>query len=132
MFDFERRWLVSVVEDLVPGAAEAPMRRYVDDLLAHAPSEFCLGLRACLWLLMLCPPFLIGRLRSYRGLRPDERLRVHERLRQSRLYILREAPLLFKMVGCLGYCGLPEVQERLGITPRDAEPPAWARTGAEP
>jgi hypothetical protein len=130
MFEFERRWLVSILEDLVPGAAEVPIRRFADDLLAHAPGEFLLGLRLCTWVLMLCPPLVLGRLATYRGLSLGERLSVHARLRESRLYVLRELPLLFKMVGCLGYCGLPEVQAKLGITPRDREPPEWA--GGEP
>jgi hypothetical protein len=127
MFDFERRWLGSILEDLVPGAARIPISRFVDDLLAHAPREFLLGLRLCTWLLMLCPAFVLGRLASYRGLAAEERLRVHARLRESRFYLLRELPLLFKMVGCLAYCGLPEVQAQLGISPRDPEPPEWAR-----
>jgi hypothetical protein len=127
MFAFERRWIGSMIVDLVPGAAQVPIDGFLQDLAAHAPREFLIGLRLCTWVLMLCPPFVVGRLASYSGLSAAERLRVHARLRQSRVYLLRELPLLFKLVGCLGYCGLPEVQARLGITPRDSEPPEWAR-----
>jgi hypothetical protein len=41
--------------------------------------------------------------------------------------VLREMPLLFKMIGCLGYCGSPEVQAQIGIEPRDEKPAEWAR-----
>jgi hypothetical protein len=50
-----------------------------------------------------------------------------ERLGRSRVYVIREMPLLFKTAACLGYGGLPEVQARVGITPVDALPPDWAR-----
>jgi hypothetical protein len=127
LFGFERQWLVGVLEDVVPGTREVPLRRFVDDLLAHAPLEFVAGLRACLWLLVLSPPFLLRRMKSYFGLSFEERLAVHARLKSSSSYVIREMPLLFKMLGCLGYCGLPEVQAEIGITPRDSEPAEWAR-----
>ncbi len=126
LWSFERRWLARVIEDLVTEARGPLLRRYLDDLLHHAPLEFVLGLRLCLWLLLLSPPFVLGRFATYFGLRQHERLRLHARLRESPRYVVREIPLLFKMVGCLGHCGLPDVQARLGIEPRDLEPPGWA------
>ena len=131
LFAFERRWLARVLEDVVPGASEVPLERYLDDLTRHAPLEFVLGLRASLWIVVLCPLFVIGRFRSYFGLAHDERLELLERLGKSNVYLLRELPTLFRMVGCLGYCGLPDVQRRFGIE-TDAEPPAWARGRSEP
>lgn len=127
LFGFERDWLAAVLEDVVPGAGDVPIRRFVDDLLAHAPLEFVFGLRACLWFVVLCPPFVLRRAKTYFGLEREERLAVHARLKQSDRYVVREMPLLFKMIGSLGYCGLPEVQAEIGIEPRDQEPAEWAR-----
>src|SRR3954449_3796177 len=64
MTRFERRWLLRVFEILLPrgadpriplGAADVPMGRFVDDLLAASSLEFIAGLRLCLWMVMLAP-----------------------------------------------------------------------------
>jgi hypothetical protein len=135
MFRFERRWLVRVFETLLPrgadarigaGAADVPMGRFVDDLLAHAPLEFVAGLRIVLWIVMVAPLFVVRRPRTFLGLAADERLLVLDRLRTSDVYVLREAPILLKTIACLGFCGLPQIQTSLGIHPIDAVPPSWA------
>jgi hypothetical protein len=134
---FEKRWLLVVFETVVPsgasermpiGARDAPMDRFIDDLLAHAPLHFCLGLRACLWILALSPVFVLGRFGTFASLDDGERLALLRRFAASPNYVLREMPLLFKTVACLGFCGLPDVQSRLGIRPVDATAPEWART----
>lgn len=136
LFNFERRWLVAVFAVVIPagadermpyGAGQAPMGRFVDDLLERAPLEFVLGLRACLWMVMLSPLFMLGRLKTFLGVGLSVQLVLLERFRTSNVYLVRETPLLFKTVGCLGFCGLPAVQQRLGIHPTDDEPPDWAR-----
>ena len=57
LFGFERNWLLVIFETIVPsgaderfpvGASDAPMDRFVTDLLARAPHHFCLGRRACI------------------------------------------------------------------------------------
>ncbi len=137
---FERRWLVALFELLIPaeadprfrlGAKDAPMHRYVDELLRLAPLKFVLGLRASVWLLQLSPLVLLLRPTLLLALRPSEQYGVLDRLRGSEVYLLRELPLLLKTIGCLGFCGLPEVQAQLGIQPRDATPPAWAAAHGE-
>ncbi len=142
MLKFERRWLVRVFEELLPsgaderlaiGAADVPMGRFVDDLLAHSSVEFALGLRLCMWLVMLAPLFVLRRFRTFFGLSPSDKAMVLERLRGSSVYIVREAPMLLKTIGCLGFCGLPPVQHALGIHPIDTSPPSWAaKSGSEP
>jgi len=136
LFNFERRWLVSVFAVLIPagadermpyGTEQAPMGRFVDDLAERAPLQFVLGLRACLWMVMLSPLFMLGRLRTFLGVEAATQLALLDRFRTSNVYLVRETPLLFKTVGCLGFCGLPIVQRQLGIHPTDAEPPEWAR-----
>ena len=137
---FERRWLRLIFETVIPsgssevlpeGAADVPMEGFIDDLLQHAPFQFSAGLRACVWLLMFSPPFVLKRPRTFVGLSASERMSLLERLRDNDTYLLRELPLLFKTVGCLGFCGLPRVQARLGIYPRDEQAPSWAASEPE-
>jgi len=137
LFGFERNWLLVIFETVVPsgadarmpeGAKDAPMDRFVDDLMASAPLHFCLGLRACIWILTLSPVFVLGRFATFASLAPESRLALLRRFSASPNYVIREMPLLFKTVACLGFCGLPNVQARLGIQPVDATPPEWART----
>ena len=73
-------------------------------------------------------PLLAGRLRSFAGLSVTERGEVLESLAHSRLYLLREIPMLLKMVASLGYLGVPQVQRELGVPSVDREPPEWARS----
>ena len=133
---FEKRWLLVIFETLVPsgaderfleGAKDAPMDRFVDDLLSHAPLHFCLGVRACLWILTLSPVVVLGHLGTFGSLAPAERIALLKRFSASPNYVVREMPLLFKTVACLGFCGLPGIQSRIGIEPVDATPPEWAR-----
>jgi hypothetical protein len=131
----ERRWLVRVFEVLLPrgadpripvGAADVPMGRFVDDLLAASGLEFVAGLRLCLWMVMLAPLVVLKRARTFLGLGPADQAAVLERLRTSDLYVVREAPMLLKTIACLGFCGLPPVQGALGLHPIDTSPPSWA------
>ena len=134
LFRRKRRWVVRLFETVLPrpeegplalGAADLPLGAFVDDLVTHAPLSAVLGLRLALWLVMLAPPFALGRWRTFLGLDPAERLALLERLRRSDRYLVRESALMWKLLGCLGFCGLPEVQRRLGIHPVDQTPPAW-------
>jgi hypothetical protein len=135
MLRFERRWLVRVFELLLPrgsdarlemGGADVPLGRFVDDIVTRASMEFVTGLRLSLWLVMLAPWFLIRRRRTLLGLSPEERTIVLERLRTNQLYLVREALLVLKTFACLAFCGLPQVQDALGIHPIDRDPPSWA------
>lgn len=125
LFAFERRWLAQVFACLIPPSRGVPMTAFIDDLVESAPARVIFGARLCLWLLLFSPPFVIGRFRTWLGLDETEQLAVLERMRQSSLYVVRELPLLFKMLGALGYYGLPEVHETLEISPRDSTPPEW-------
>lgn len=133
-FAFEKRWLLSLFAGLIPsgvnstlpeGADQMPMHGMLDDLIAHAPLKFLLGLRAATWVLTWMAPFTIGRFASFSKLSPLEQMKSLEKLQASPVYVLRELPLLLKTIGCLGYCGLPQVKARLAIEPRDSSPPEW-------
>lgn len=135
---FERRWLAAIWETILPsgtrgglalGASDVPLDRFLDELLACAPTRVGVGARVCVWLLTFAPLFVIGKPALFSSLEPEERLAVLEELRASDLYLVRELPTLFKMLGALGFAGMPEVQRELGLGVRDPEPPDWARGG---
>jgi hypothetical protein len=137
-WSFERRWLAAIWETLLPsgtpgglalGARDVPLDRFLDELLACAPLRVTLGARVCVWLLTFCPLLVIGRFARFPALAEEERLAVLEKLCASDLYLVRELPTLFKMLGALGFAGLPAVHAEMGITVRDSTPPDWAREG---
>jgi hypothetical protein len=132
----ERRWIALVSETIfpanvvpgLPGAGEVAWDPFLDDLAARAPFRMLAGLKLALVFVALLAPFLVlGRLRTFAGLAAEERLRVLARLRESRVYVIRELPVLLKSVAAFAYCGLPAVRERLGL-PVDTTPPPWVRT----
>lgn len=137
-WSFERRWLAVIWQTLLPsgtpgglalGARDVPLDRFLDELIAFAPRRVTLGARLCVWLLTLCPLFVIGRFALLSGLDDDERLAVLQKLAASDVYLVRELPTLFKMLGALDFAGLPAVQAEVGIAVRDEAPPDWV--GAE-
>jgi len=132
-FSFERRWLRAVLDSILPSCAHptldlaaraVPLDRFVDDLLLRAPTLAVLGVRASLWVITLSP-LARGRLRLFRSLAPYEQIALLEALARSRIHLLREVPVLLKTLACLGYCGVPEVQRRVGIELVASTPPRW-------
>lgn len=146
-FAFERVWLRGIFECVIPsgksrllpdGASGVPMAGFIDDLIAHAPAKFLIGLRACTWVVTLAPLLVFMRPRLFHQLTESRRLELLNRMRESDVYLIREMPLLFKTIGCLGYGGVPQIQDRLQIArPRrpggssgQDDTPEWARSGA--
>ncbi len=134
-WSFERRWLAAIWETILPsgtvgglglGAREVPLDSFLDELLSCAPTRVRVGARVCIWLLTFAPLFVIGRLALFPSLAPEDRLSLLEKLRASDVYLVRELPTLFKMLGALGFAGMPAVQRKLGLAVRDSEPPEWA------
>jgi hypothetical protein len=131
---FERRWLAAVFETILPdgvvegfpGASRVPLDRFVTDISGVAPWRMVMGVRLALWFVVFLGPLVaLGRPRTFLGLAPDDRLRLLRELHASHIYVVRELPVLLKSVACLGYCGLPEIQRRIGIEPTEAA--AWTR-----
>jgi len=138
MLGFERRWLTEIFAATLAasddprfplGASALGVERYIDDLMRSAPRGFALGLRVCTWLLQLAPLLAYGRPVRFAGLDAAARSELLEHLTRSDVYLIRELPMLFKTAACLGLCGLPELQRRIGIHPVDASDPEWARGG---
>ena len=136
LLSFEKRWLLRICDAVLPadghptlaiGARDVPLGGLVDDLYRSAPTHFLLGLRLATWVVTCLGPALTGRLRTFGGLSSDDRAAVLAELAESRIYVLREIPMLLKMVACLGWGGVPEVQRRVGLPVVDAEPPQWTR-----
>ena len=134
MFRFETRWLLRIFDAIFPpavpggptlGAADVPLDGLLVDIRASAPADFTLGVRAAAWVVTLFGPLLVGKLTRFSKLEREERAQVLEGLAGSRWYLLREIPMLLKMVASLGYAGAPDVQRQLGLPEVDAEAPAW-------
>ena len=137
LFGFEKRWLSLLCETLIPsgadprvplGAKEARLDIYMDDVFSNGHWSRLLFLRAALWftVLVLAPVYSL-KPRTFAGLSEKERIAFLRRLKDHPLYHLREIPTLWKMIACMGYCGLPSVQAAMGIETRDPEDPPWAR-----
>lgn len=134
LFGFERRWLLAVFETILPsgtsggtrlGARDLPLSGFVDELVRYSPLDVVWGIRLSLVMLLFAPLFVLGRWRTFHGLDAEARLACLEQLRASSLYVVRELPLFFKLLACLGYAGHPSVHAELGIEPRDEQPPSW-------
>lgn len=140
----EKGWLAAVFDTLYPsgvdggmpfGARDLPLDRFADELTTHAPARVITGMRAVLWFLQwLAPLVFLRRPRTFTGLEPTARLVLLETIRTKDVYLIREMPLLFKLLGGLALCGQPAVHRELGIAPTDDEPPDWmgdARLGGD-
>jgi hypothetical protein len=132
---YERRCVTAIFETVLPsescaafplGARDMPIDAFLDHVSRNAPAQFLLGLRIFTWVVTFAPIFVLGRFTTFLGLAAPEQFQLLEALRGSSTYALREIPLFFKMVACLGFCGLPDVQRLVGVAPRDATPPPWA------
>lgn len=140
MFAFERRWACAVFDAILPrgvderlplGARDFPLDRLVVDLERRAPLQFLIGLRLAIWLMIFCPIWVLGRPRRFHRLAVDAQQRCLDKVGNSRIYLLRETLMLLKMVACLGYGGMPIVQQQLGISPTDATDPDWVVEGVD-
>jgi hypothetical protein len=132
---FERRWIALVAATIFPadaalgfpGADAVAWDPFLDDLEEGMPTRALAGFKLALaFVALLAPLLVLGRLRTFSGLASDERLRLLGALRASRIYLVRELPVLLKSVVALAYCALPEVRRRLSL-PVDAAPPPWGR-----
>ena len=149
LLSFEHRWLMSLLEVIVPpgtndrlplGARDVPVEEFLDDAFRATPFDFRFGFRMCLWVVMLSPLVLLRRFKLAASLTRDERLALLERFAASDIYLVREMPVMFKVVLGFAYCRMPEVQRALGVEPlpakrgliQDLKKPSVAREIASP
>jgi hypothetical protein len=130
LLPFEHRWLMSLLEVIVPsgtndrlplGARDVPVEQFLDDAYTATPLDFKLGFRVCLWVVMFSPLFLLRRFKLAAGLTREERLALLERFAASDIYLVREMPVMFKVVLGFAYCRVPAVQRALGVKPLRAK-----------
>jgi hypothetical protein len=142
LLPFERRWLLAIVDTILPpgdrtGAppppADLPMHRFADAFFRRTPAEAALGLRAAVWAVSLAPLAWRLKLRSFERLSRDEREELLLAFQGSGIYLVREIPTLLKMISCMGWAGFPEVQEGLGMPTHDLRAAPWTgRVDADP
>ncbi len=124
LLSFERRWLLTILAAMYPsgaderlpvGAADVPVRSFLDELWRYAPTETLLGVRLATWVISWSPLFTIGRPTTFARLREADRVRVLSRLASSRLYAIRELAEMLKMMGAFPYAGHEAVQRAVGL-----------------
>lgn len=92
---FERRWRDELSAAILPGTGPLPGIEQVDTehtwqrLLDSAPASFLVAIRAAVWLLTLCPPFVVGRPALFGWLRAEEQDLVLTRAQASRWSAVR-------------------------------------------
>jgi hypothetical protein len=123
MFAFERRWVLAILSSFAPEGTGGPGR------LAPEPGEVdyfaafhalftegaplaSLGLRLGLWLVSLCPLFMLGRFSTFAGLAIDERVALLDRLLESNVFPLRESTFLLKTAASLALIKPESVRAR--------------------
>jgi hypothetical protein len=136
LLGFERRWMLLVFDTIYAGgdptlpwkASEVPTTAaFIDDMFRVGPFWTVLGMRAALWGIILLAPLLgIGLPLPFSWIGDARRLRTLENLAASNIYVVREMPTLFKMLGAMSYCSFADVQRRVGIERPDYRLPSWA------
>ncbi len=87
---FERRWRDELSAAILPGTGRLPGIEQVDTeptwqrLLDSAPAAFLMAVRAAVWLLTLCPPFVVGKPALFGRLRAEDQDLVLARAQASR------------------------------------------------
>ncbi|MEZ4264904.1 MAG: hypothetical protein R3F39_00895 [Myxococcota bacterium] len=136
MTRLERRWLLRIFAAMVPGPAsggfavagdDVGVARFLDDLEARSPLEPLLGLRIAVWMVTLGPLVWRLKLRTFGRLAPDDQVAFLDALSASRVYVLRELPVLLKTFLCMGLFALPAAQRAIGLPVSDEAMPRWAR-----
>jgi hypothetical protein len=95
--------------------------RHLDAYLRRVPLQAALGLRLVVWGLTWLPLFFVGVPLPVDRLAPHVRARYVERWAQSRVYLVREGFYLLKAIALMGWAAHPDVRDRLGIGPMEAQ-----------
>jgi hypothetical protein len=95
----------------LPGLAELNLEPFWSELERCAPPLLRLGLRVAVWALTWAPLLLLGRARTFGGLRRTDQDRLIDRATRSRWALLRQLALTLKVVACLAYFRDPAARE---------------------
>lgn len=110
---FERRWLMALIEAMipplpprdgkaaVPAADAAAVGRGMEILLGGMPALQRLALRFAVWLVSWVGPLFIGRAPTFRRLSTSDRDRVLVCMGGSDNFVVREMVVLLKLVAGL-------------------------------
>jgi hypothetical protein len=127
----EMKTLLAVAETMLPSSPKLPgadlavISAFVADFMRRAPFHFRVGVRLAIYLIMLAPLPFLGRCCLFPQLTTELRQHLLHSLLRHRSYMIREIPVMLKMLISLGYCGLPQVQQAIGISPSDSNPADW-------
>jgi len=98
-----------------PGLGDLDPGDFWDRVRQVAPPLVLLGIRAAVWVLTWSPPLLLGRLRTFGGLSPEQQDALLVRAASSRWYPLRQLVDLLKLMACFAYFRHRAVREPLGV-----------------
>jgi len=98
-----------------PGLGDLDTGDFWERVGRVAPPLLLLGMRAAVWILTWSPLLLVGRLRTFGGLSPEERDTLLVRAAGSHLYPLRQLVDLLKLMACFAYFRHRSVREPLGV-----------------
>ncbi len=100
---FEARWRDAIVAALLPDHAVSPA--FWDDFGRTSPIVLRLGVRAAVLALWLCPPLVLGHLRTFGGLDVAAQAVVLARVAGHRIHVVRQLIVPLKLVVAFGALG---------------------------
>lgn len=124
LWRFETTWLVAIFEailprsgalDGIPGAERMPLRAFLDDFFEHAPPSSSIGVRLAAWAVQFIALFIVPGFRLFTAHKRERQVEVLTKLSASRIYYVRELPMLLKTIAFFGWEQSPDVQHALGV-----------------
>lgn len=110
-------------ETFLPGAEELPLEAFVDEFFAYTPGGSSIGVRLATIIILVAALFRYGR--SFGRLTREKQADLLNTMASSRWYIVREMPMLVKLMAFLAWDGDPRVHRALGVRMHDGSSPDW-------
>jgi hypothetical protein len=116
---FERRWRDELSAAILPGSGRLPGIGQIDTeptwqrLHDSAPGAFLVAIRAAVWLLTLCPPFVVGSPALFGRLRAEEQDLVLARAQASRWPVVRLLTSALRVSALLCYFTDPTIDQAM-------------------
>jgi hypothetical protein len=93
--------------------AKMDLESFFDYAVSGPPFVPAMGYRITVWILMLAPIFVLGRLKTIASCTPDEADEVVAACVASRVYFIRQLVVFFKAFGALYYFTSPRVRDQV-------------------